>query len=352
MMGRVKRYLLSSFIFSCTFSLLSLEAAGYGTSQGLGSFSVSDPKLEINNRVLIKINGAAITVMDVVRKMDMVFFQQFPNFLNEPGLRYQFYKENWRHFLEKAIDDKLMLADAEEKKIKVTEGEVREQLQETLGPNLVFNLEAIGMTLDEAIDMVKTDMIVRRMKGGMVQAKALAEVNPRKIREQYEKNLIARPPLAHYCYQVLSFKAPMENAALSAASKTQQLLQNQTVSLDLIKEQFSEPDCALNCSDPYTRSEKDISTTHKAVLDLMKQGEYSPPFVKKGVAYVLHLKEKQEGKAPAFGEEVPKIRQQLLEESIAKYDAEYRQRLRKSYGLTEQFISQLIPEETQPFALR
>src|SRR5262245_20569039 len=105
--------------------------------------------LLVKNRVLMKLNGKSITVMDVVRKMDLLFYRQFPDLAASSVARYQFYMAGWRTILEAVIDDQLILADAEEKKVEVTDGEVREELEQLFGPDTVLNLDKLGMSLDE-----------------------------------------------------------------------------------------------------------------------------------------------------------------------------------------------------------
>ena len=38
-----------------------------------------EPKLQINNRILANVNGKPISVIDAMKKMDVIFFRQFPN---------------------------------------------------------------------------------------------------------------------------------------------------------------------------------------------------------------------------------------------------------------------------------
>jgi len=313
----------------------------------LGGASYQPEKLEVNNRILIKVNGKPISVMDVVRKMDLWFFQRYPTLVDQTAARYQFYKENWRQFLQMVIDDKLVVADAEEKQIKVTDGEVRERLEETLGPDVVFTIESLGLTFDEAWDVVKTEMIVQKMTGMMVHFKAMSDVHPKMVKERYEKKLLEHPPQSSWQYRVISFKT---EEAQQVADHAYTLLTEQKIPMSMLKEKFS--GVAVNVSDSYERSLKDISQAHKNVLEKIKEGMFSQPVIKQGMAYIFYLEKFQEGKAPPFAEVAPEIKKELLQEMIVRYDQEYRERLRKRYGLTESFLSQLVPEKMHPFALR
>lgn len=307
-------------------------------------------KLEIHNRVLIKINGSPISVMDVVRKMDLFFFQQYPQLVDQPMFRYQMYRENWRAFLQRAIDDQLMLADAKEKKIEVTEGEVREELERTLGPHVVFNVEALGLHFDEAWELVKTELLVQKVKGAMVHARAWSEVHPRNIKERYEKKMSENPSESRWVYQVISLKGEEEYQAADAAHKVHDLLVNQRVPLEMIQDQL--PAVAVNISAAYSRSAQEISQAHRSVLEGLSNGGFSEPVVKRGIAYIFYLQEFQKATPPSLASLSADLKRELIQELIIRYDQEYRERLRKRYGLTAQFVSQLVPDETQPFAIR
>ncbi len=68
----IKRIILLSLLCSCS----SL----FGAVSNLDfSLDNSYPQnIVINNRILLKVNGKSITVMDVVRKMDLLFYRQYP----------------------------------------------------------------------------------------------------------------------------------------------------------------------------------------------------------------------------------------------------------------------------------
>ena len=61
------------------------------------------------------------------------------------------------------IDGELILADAADKEIKLTDGEVREEIERRFGPSVSVTLDKIGLTQEEAWRLVKNEMIVQRM---------------------------------------------------------------------------------------------------------------------------------------------------------------------------------------------
>jgi len=102
--------------------------------------------------------------------------------------RYQFYSSQWYPTLQQMIDHELMVTDAETRQVNVSDGEVREEIQTRFGPNVMESLDQLGITYDEAREMVHQDMIVQRIQWVRVSSKdhfsrnqkCLSEISPRK----------------------------------------------------------------------------------------------------------------------------------------------------------------------------
>ena len=72
--------------------------------------------VEIENRILLKVNKKAISVLDIVRKMDLLFYRQYPELISQSSARLQFYMASWQKVLQMVIDEELMIADARREK--------------------------------------------------------------------------------------------------------------------------------------------------------------------------------------------------------------------------------------------
>ena len=101
----------------CLIYLLPVFAASNKPEPFL--FGGNSAQIIINNRVLARVNGKPISVIDVMKKMDMIFLRQYPEYAEVPQARFQFYELSWKHVLEDLIDKELILADAEEAKMQV-----------------------------------------------------------------------------------------------------------------------------------------------------------------------------------------------------------------------------------------
>ncbi|MCH9610827.1 MAG: hypothetical protein S4CHLAM81_10340 [Chlamydiales bacterium] len=325
--------------------LLAAQLFAIDLQPGSDVSMTPDEHIVIQNRVLLKINGKALSVMDVVRKMDMIFFQQYPNLVGSTQMRYQFYQANWNTILAAMIDDQLIVADAKDKRVTASDGEIRESMERIFGQDTVIKLDELGVTHEEAYEMVRTDLIVQKLTGGMVHAKALTGVNPKKMRQLYEKMQRENPPQDLYRYQVLSFRGEL---AQEHAKKAHELLTSGEVAFALVPDHVE----GASLSQEYSRNEKDISKAHKQVLSAMEVGAVSPPVQRKNVCYLFQLADVERQELPAFAEMEVELKNRVLQEEIIAYNEKYRTWLRKRFGLTDKHLSSLVPDDLQPFALR
>lgn len=311
-----------------------------------------EENIVIHNRVLLKLNGKPLSVMDVVRKMDLIFYQSYPELVDQPTMRYQFYTANWNSILGAMIDDQLILADAKDKKISANDGEVRETLEKLFGRDPLIKLNELGISYDEVHEMVKTDIIVQKLTGGMVHAKALTGVNPKKMRQLYEKLQKEHPPQEKFTYRVLSFKGVPEKEARELAKEAHRLIGEEGVPFEAIPTHFEASEANVVLSESYTRTAKEVSNAHKAVLTTLAAGSISAPILRKGTVYLFHLEALDKDELASFNEMEDELKGRIFQEEALEYNRKYREGLRKRYGLSDKHLSQLIPDDLKPFAMR
>lgn len=308
-----------------------------------------EPKLKINNLVLCKINGKTISVMDVKKKMDFILHSSFPDYANSKSAQYQFYTSSWKHVLKELINTQLMVSEAEAKEIKVNDGEIREEMEEKFGPNVLLTLENIGLTFDEAFDLVKTDMIVKRVMWYYVHSKALLKVTPEMIKQNYKSYCDKNPPFDEWEYQVISIKSNDELQAKQIADKAYALLSEEKDTKEL-QDQFPN---AIQFSKFYSVNSKDISKSHKEILSALKVGAYSLPILQKSKDNksnnkIFYLKNHSIKEPPAFEKMADKIKEDLLQEAAKEESIAYFSRLYKYYGIDD---SNFKTDDVNPFVL-
>jgi len=310
-----------------------------------------DHKIAVHNTILAKVNGTTISMIDVKKKMDMAFHQHFSHLAGSSSARYQFYEASWRHVLMEMIDHQLILADAEEKEAKLTDGEVREEMEQRFGPNIMFTLDKIGLTYEESWKMVREELLVRRMTWWFIHSKAMNQVTPQDIRQAFRLYSKENPAYQELAYRVISVKG---DAAQEVAEKAYTLLVSRKVSPELLIEALQELDPSIQVSSEYRTNDKTLSEAHKAALVSLAPGEYSHPSLQKSrtdkqiVVRIFYLSERTDHAAPEFEAMSAQLRENLIQKAVAQESTAYLEKLRKHYGFD---MKSDLPEDFHPFSL-
>jgi hypothetical protein len=345
--------ILFSFII---FSPLQAETTLLGGSK--------EPQIAVNNRILAKANGKAISVMDLMKKMDMLFYRQYPEYTSSAQARYQFYLANWKHVLSEMVDKELIMADAAEAKLVVSAGDVRQEMESLFGPNIITNLDKVGLTFEEAYEMVLADITIRRMMYFSVQSKALTQATPQKIREFYNK--ISKDLIRdnEWVYRVITIRHRDPTKAADAANIARALLQEDNISFEDLSTKFKEilsdspKTPTMTVSEEFHTKEKELSDNFKKTLTTLSPGSYSLPLAQKSrsdnstVVRVFYLKEMTPGGPVPFKELEAKIKEKLLDDAIENESKTYLTRLRQHFDAQDNLIQELTASDYQPFVLK
>jgi hypothetical protein len=323
--------------------------------------SFEEPQeLIVNNRILTKVNGKTVSLMDVVKKMDVYLNRYYPQYVNSKPARFQFYIANWRETLNQMIDNELMMADAESREVRVSDGEVRQEIQERFGPNIQLSLSRINLTYEEARKMVHQDMIVQRMNWLRVTSKALQKVNSQDVKDAYKEFCNENPSQDEWKYQLLSIRADQHEIGAQLAKKASELLHIEGTDLSQAAEKLkaelpSETRVAINVSQDYEVADKVLSQAHKEVLASLVPGSFSAPVEQisrdNSIVYRLfHLKEHIKKDLPKFEDMANEIKDALLQKAASEEMIVYVNKLRQRFGYDPQSLD--IPSDFEPFALK
>jgi DNA-binding ferritin-like protein (Dps family) len=314
----------------------------------------------VNNRILAKVNGKAISAIDIMKKMDMLFYKQFPQYTSSVSARFQFYKVNWKHVLQELIDKELITADAEEHKVPVSNGDVRQEMEMIFGPNIIGNLDKIGLSFDEAWEMIKEDILIRRMVYLNVNAKVIKKVTPQDIKKVYEQYAKENQKEEEWQYQVITIRNPDSKMGEKTASFISELLSsNKNILNNLtneIKDKAELGDSKVTVSEPFKHGEKEISPLYKEELSKIEKGIFSKPIAQKSkkdnqVVYrIFYLKEKTPAGAPPFNEVKSKLENELLDKLMNDETNAYIKKLRNHYHVQEHL--NLLAPDFEPFILK
>lgn len=317
-------------------------------------------KMQINNKVLVTVNGKSITVVDVMKKMDMIFYQQFREYSDSIEARHQFYSLQWKRVLQELIDKEIILADAVENQIPISNGDVRQEMEMLFGPNIIASLDKMDMGYDEAFDMVKGDLMIRRMMMMRVNLKAMRNVTPQLVQKQYEEFAKENVYPPRWTYQVISVRHP-DNKVGAEVADTAYALLGADIALGQLKARLDSVgvvnDAAVNVSQTFDLAEGEVAPNNLEVLKTLGVNEYSKPVIEQSrkdntlVHRIYYLVDKKEGGAVPFAEAEKKIHAKLMDDAVDLETIAYLKKLRTHYGVSERLLKDLAEQEFRPFEL-
>jgi len=353
---------MKKIIFPLTF-LTFLASASIDAKPESFLFGSEDAlHILVNNRILAKVNGKAISVIDVMKKMDMLFYRQFPEYTSSIPARFQFYQVNWKHVISDLIDKELILADAVENKLPLTNGDIRQEMETLFGPNIIMNLDKIGMTYDEAWSIVKGDISLRRMLYYKVNSKAMRELTPQALRLSYNEFAKDNITPESFKYSVISVRDQNSERGKEIAETIQKELADQITSLEQLQEKLKEQsfgkETTVSISEEFHHNEKEMSNAYKEIVIKLDSNTFSPAIAQKSradqsmVYRIFYLSNKNLGGVVPFVQVESKIKDKLLNTAIEKETTAYLKKLREHFDVQESHLTELSDEDYQPFTMK
>lgn len=311
--------------------------------------------IKVNNIVLTKINGETISVVDIKKRLDVLFFKNFSKYAESIPARYQFYKASWKHVLDEVINAELMIADSAKKEVKLSDGQIREEMEQRFGPNIMVTLEKLGLSYDEAWKMVKKDLIVKSMSWYFINSKAVSAVTPDKIRQAYKEYCLKNPSTEEWQYRIISIALPLSAQDGPAIAEQVKVVLAANDFDSKIKELEKAKNCSIQITPFYTLNSKEISEKHKSIIANLKQGEYSQPIIqesKEKRSYRLfQLKEYNKKDPPTFESIATKLKEDMLQEEAGAIAQRYFDKLRQQQGFDEKELKATLGD-FEPFSIQ
>jgi hypothetical protein len=350
------KYVMSSLLFA----IFSLSA------QPSSMLPESSQNLVIQNRILAKAHGKTFSVLDLFKKMEVLFARHYPQYINSSAAKYQYFSTHWKEVLLQMIDHELILADAEKLDLKITDSEVRETLHERFGPNLMGSLDALGLSYEEAKEMIHSELVVQRMTWFKVHSKALHSVNSEDIKSAYASYCEKNPSKELWEYQVLSVRAQNEEIAQKVAQKVFNFCKQSPSELAIASEKVKtslpietlEQEYSITISEEIKLDTKSISTAHREALFKLATNSISEPVKQfsradqSTVFRIFHLKNHTKTILPTLRTMRESLQNQLVQEAADKESNAYIAKLRKRYGFDTKMLEETIPAGFQPFLLQ
>lgn len=350
---------MRNIIFSLFFCL---SLTSFATSIAPGSHAlIQQNKIAINNAHLAKLNGRVISVIDIVKEMDMYLYIYRKDIFFDPIAKFQFYTHEWRDYLEEQINLELLKLEAEEKKYSISDTEVRQELLERYGVNLIHKLAEAGINYDDAKESMKNEILISRMSWYGYYQKALYSVGPQMIKKAYDEYLEANPQKETWKYQILTIRANDKESFNKTLHAFQMLQADNCPSLSEIKEALTTPkleipNVKISITDELVVDSRSIAPHHKSALENMQVLKISDPYIQEGskeeVARIFFLKEHTKDKVPTFKELSDQIKNQLVARLAEREKNAYFTGLRQKRGYHDGGLYLPLPENYEPFVLR
>lgn len=321
-------------------------------------------RIVVDNRVLANVNNHPISVMDVMKKLDTRFFRDYPHLVDSEIARYQFYKGQWNYVFNDMVSNELVYEDAKSRKVEVTQGDIRQQMDRLYGPQIITNLDKIGLTFDEAWDMTEKEMYVNRMMGHVLRLRGAFDTAPEDLVNAYQDYIQHNRNPDSWRYHILSFRGPnaFENAQMVKSIledlKNKKSQDFSTLSL-ILKDQIDSFETKqISISEEFALNDTEVSETHKDILLSLEPNQLSSPVEeisradKKSLYRLFYLAEYIPGGEIKFEDVEEKLKETLVHEKIDQELNQYITSLRERYGFTQQALEESVPNQFEPFLIK
>lgn len=349
------RILILAFLIHTQISYPSISSTPY-------PFETSQEKLIINNRPLFKIHGKMISLLDVVKKMDLLIYEHHPEIISSPRLKYQFYLQNWLLTLKEMIHTELILADAKAKKITISNGDIREEMLERFGSSsIIQKIHNLNLSYEEMRNLIHEELILKKMKSFKIYSKIMQMVTPDLIQSKYREYCSVNIPLKKWKYRFISLRGQEEQIIENCLNKIYILLKN-SHSIDEIADIFQKENpelckkISIHISPLIDTNEKTISQEHYIIISSMKPTTYSKPCKQisridgSTVHRIFYLISEENITPPLFSTVSQELRNALLNQLVIKETQSYIETLSKRFNVDIQEIQDL-KKDFQPFIL-
>lgn len=304
--------------------------------------------INFNNRILAIVNGTPISMLDVVKQLDLLFYRKYRDYQTKPEAKVQFYTAHWKEVFSELIDRELVLADAQEKQFTVSQGDVRQEMEEMFGPDLIKNVHEAGLTIPEVRKLLHADITLRRMLFFKVRAKAYASISPQDVAAAYEKLKKEATVHEEVIWQVISIKGDPKKSEKVACQLAKELKPSDppTKALNMVKDVEKEG-IQLTLSAPFTTARKALSKELSTLFSSLKPQSYSAPISTRGrdgaVSWKIYfLSGVQSCSFPPLQEVETQVREQLVATRVEQMTKEYVVQLHHHFGVDIEEINKAL----------
>lgn len=341
--------------------LLATPTIGAPWNQNSGKPNSQAKSVKVCNRVVAIVNDEPITLLDVTKHLDLILAQHYPEYKDSPAMRYEFYQSQWQGFLDDIIENKLILAEANERGAKVTEGELHQEIERRYGPNVLHTIDEMGKSYDEVRKMVTDEMLVQKVTNFVVRYKAFSRITPAGIQEAYKAYLASTPETNEWSYYTVSIRGNSDESCEELAQRIVEACEKENVAFQDVVRKLAEegkiPEgVQANLSNLFTQKDTELNDSYRAALTGLKPGELSAPQVHTKVASqpiyrIFSLTAHNIAKPKVFADVQEELRMQLFRKYVSEEATSFLTTLRTKYGVVKHTESILAGKPQSFFQL-
>ncbi|MBM3195680.1 MAG: hypothetical protein FJZ62_02900 [Chlamydiae bacterium] len=318
-------------------------------------------KIAVNNIPLAKVNSRIISLADVVKELDMRMYLHSPEEYKNVNNRIGFYKESWKRQLDELILLEFLKKEAEEKKIKISDADIRQELVSRYGSDLINKLHEANLTYDDVKNSVKNDILSQQMNWYGFVNKIFYKVGPQTLKTAYDEYIQMNPGNESWKYQFLTVRVKNKEKAEQIAFKIKALDPTAFPHLQALKDSLTslfskEEEFKISLTEDLSVEDKDIAPAHKTILSHMALESVSAPsFMHQNNEYLIRvffLKDHIKSEPIPFQQMTEKLKHDLVGRMAEKERGLFFQKLKDKYGYSDDQLYLPLPADFTPFSLK
>ena len=278
------------------------------------------------DKIVAIVDREVITWSELYKRMEFEYYDKLQSL--SPSERKNFLKMYEKDYLEKMIDIKVQLKEAEKLGISVNEDEINKAIQEIrkkynlTKEQFIETIEKQGLSFEEYKLIIKEQIIINKLVGYVVRSKIMVtEEEIDKYINQHKEEFLSE---GYVLRQI--FISTEKKGYKKKLREVLKLLKNGKP-FDLVAKMYSEgPNAILGGKMGFVKKE-DLDKKFIIALDKLLEGEYTKPlWTNKGV-HILYLEQRIKSETALRD----KVREKLIDIKLNKELKQWIRSLRKGY---------------------
>jgi hypothetical protein len=231
----------------------------------------------------------------------------------------------------------------------------------------MINLDNAGLTLEEAWQIIKADITIRRMLIYQVESRVHTKITPQDVRKEYERYLQDCKEQEEYVWSAISLRGSSQEQVVAIGEAAYELLTKEKLPPEGTQESLKESlrnhhlwdeTLSISLSPVYSQKRRELSDSLIELFSSMQEGTYSLPLFQPSrsdrtpIVRLYYLQQLPKESSYAIHEIEAQLRAQIAQQMIEQETFEYFARLRRHFHVSKDQIEAELPPTFEPFELR